>query len=102
MQSGIGPRTCPGLTLSSGGCFWRDSSGTEHDLLKSKRVSPGEAAIHLNRSTEWVLRKIRANELFPVVYYNPRSVEVWVCGLDDFVARSLRRSASGGAGDVAA
>lgn len=104
MQSGIGPRQCPGLTLRDGGCVWRDSSGTDHDLLTAKRLSPGEAAIELKKSTEWVLRKIRRNELFPVVYYNSRSVEVWLCGVRDYLARSIRANTTGtgGAHDAAA
>jgi hypothetical protein len=102
MQSGIGPRTCPGLTVNKDGVIWRDSLGHEFDLAKEKRISPGEAATKMKRSTEWVLRKIRANELYPHVYYNPRLVEVWACALDDYLVRNIQRANPGRAGDVAA
>jgi methionyl-tRNA formyltransferase len=102
MQSGFGPRTCPGLSVSATGLFWRDTLGREFNLLTEKRLSPGEAAIRLNRSTEWVLRKIRANELYPHVYFNPRLVEVWECGLSDYIVRTVVRNEEEGRTDAAA
>lgn len=95
MQSGFGPRSCPGLSLTATGILWRDSLGREFDLLKEKRLSPGDVALRLNRSTEWVLRKIRSNELYPHVYFNPRLVEVFECALGDYLARNMGRHPEG-------
>lgn len=83
------PIQCPGLSVSHSRIVWRDSLGTEHDLLSSRRLTPGEAAIRLRRSGEWVKRMVRAGRLYPVAKYNCRSIEIFEVGLADFIARSL-------------
>lgn len=90
-MSQLGPKTCPGLSITGAGVFWKDSLGREHDLMKERRMSPGEAAIELKRSTEWVLRKIRNEEFYPCVYFNVRLVEVWACGIEDYLVRAMLR-----------
>lgn len=85
----VAPRECPGLTVTASAIVWVDSRGASHDLLREKRYSPGDAALIMGRSVEWVLRKIRANELFPVVKYNSRTIEIWQCGLEDLLVRNL-------------
>lgn len=86
------PRTCPGLSLTETRIIWVDSLGEGHDLLREKRLSTGDVARQLNRSVEWVLRRLRDGTLFPAVWFNPRLIEVWQCAVDDYVARSLAAS----------
>lgn len=85
----VAPRVCPGLALTESSITWIDSRGAAHDLLRERRYSPCEAARLMGRSTEWVLRKIRAGELYPTCRYNLRTIEIWQCGLEDYVARHL-------------
>jgi hypothetical protein len=80
-------QTCPGLTCSERGMLWTNSLGQEFDLSAQPKHVPGEVAIKMRRSTEWVLRKIRAAELYPVVYHNPRFVEVYDCAIADYYHR---------------
>ena len=93
----VAPRTCPGLSVTSAGVFWRDSLGREFDLLREKRLSPGEAALKMNRSSEWVLRRIRDNQLYPHVYFTQRTVELWQCAIDDYLIRTIRKDDHAGA-----
>lgn len=95
----VAPSTCPGLSISPHGVRWVDSLGCEHDLLRSERMSPGELAIIAKRSPEWILRLIRAGELYPVLRINPRTLEVWRCSYDDYLVRSLQKG--GGAHETA-
>lgn len=87
-------QTCPGLTCSERGMVWRNSLGQEFDLSREAKHVPGEVALKMRRSTEWVLRKIRAQELYPVVYHNPRFVEVYDCAIVDYY---MRHTQQGGA-----
>lgn len=79
--------TCPGLTCTQAGIYWRDSLNREHDLSREPKCTPGEIALMMRRSTEWVLRKIRAGELYPYVRHNERYIEVYVCGVPDYYTR---------------
>lgn len=81
---------CPGLSVSSSGVQWTDSLGRVHDLARADRLSVGEAALRLKRSTKSVLRKIRRAELYPVVQHSARDIEVYVVALDDYLARKTR------------
>lgn len=81
------PKKCEGLTCTERGIFWRNSLSQEFNLAHEARVTPGEAAIKMKRSTEWVLRRIRDGALYPVVYLNPRCVEIYACGITDYYTR---------------
>jgi len=85
------PRQCPGLTITSAGIHFTDSLGRLHDLEHDKQMTPGEVALKLGRSSEWVLRQIRSRELYPVLYYNPRNVTVFACAVGDFICRKLKQ-----------
>ena len=80
-------KTCPGLDCSARGIFWRNSLGQECDLSKEGRFAAGEVALLMNRSAEWVLRQVRAGELYPVITHNQRSVEIYGCAVADYYAR---------------
>lgn len=83
------PLQCPGLDIGPAGVLFVDSIGRTHDLETDRRYSPGEAAISMKRSPEWVLREIRARNLYPVIYHNERSVELYDCAIKDYYARKL-------------
>lgn len=85
----VATASCPGLSISPQGVRWVDSLGAEHDLMREERMSPGELALVAKRSPEWILRLIRAGELYPVLRINPRTLEVWRCSYDDYLVRSL-------------
>lgn len=80
-------RLCPGLQFSPEGMLWINSLNQEIDLKKEPKLSPGETAIRMKRSTEWVLQQIRKSELYPVVSHNPRFLEVYECAITDYYAR---------------
>lgn len=80
-------QVCPGLSASERGVFWRNSLGQEFDLAAQPRLSPGDVALKVKRSAEWVLRKVRAKQLYPVIYHNARSVEIYECAITDYYHR---------------
>lgn len=69
--------------------IWTNSRGQQFDLSVEKRYSPGEAAMKMRRSTEWVLRLVRSGELSPVCRLNCRTVEIYDCAISDFYARRI-------------
>ena len=79
--------SCPGLHCSLAGITWHDSLGRPHDLTREARSTPSEIALKMRRSTEWVLREIRAGRLYPVVRHNLRYIEVYHCAIDDYYIR---------------
>lgn len=88
-QRTTGIQTCPGLSIGTDGVIFVDSIGRAHDLEQVKRLGTGEVAMQMKCHVETVLRRIRDNELYPVVYVNPRVVEVYECAVNDFYARRL-------------
>lgn len=82
--------TCPGLRAGPDGLLWTDSLGRVHDLNHAQRVSVGIAAIRLNLCTRTILRRIAVGELYPVLKHNARCVEIYACGLDDYLVRKTR------------
>lgn len=80
---------CRNLSITPGAVTWTDSTGARHDLLAERVLSPGEAARALDRSTSWVLRRVRRGEIYPVLRANARSLEIFACALADYRARRL-------------
>jgi len=78
---------CPGLRAGPDGLHWTDSLGRVHDLVKCQRTSVGGAAILLQRSIRSVLRKIESKQLYPVVRHSERDIEVYLCGVEDYLVR---------------
>jgi hypothetical protein len=91
------PKSCPGLSCDERGARWRNSIGQEFDLATEKLLSVGEVALATRRSTEWVLRKIREGELYPVVFHNARLVEVYACAVTDLRVRHIGGGSSAAA-----
>lgn len=91
LAQSLAPRACPGLTVTAAGVRWCDSLGREFDLLSEPRLSPGATALKMNRSAEWVLRQVRAGQLYPHVYFNERTVEIWACAIDDYLIRAIAK-----------
>lgn len=89
MQNHENVHHCPGLWAGKTGLLWTDSLGRVHNLEACERVSVGGAALRLQRSTRSVLRKIRRVELYPVVRHSCRDIEVYVVGIDDYIARKV-------------
>lgn len=67
--------------------IWRNSLGEEFDLTKEAKRTPGEIALRVRRSTDWVLRKVRAGEIYPVIAHNPRFIEIYDCAVADYYIR---------------
>lgn len=67
--------------------LWRNSLGQEFDLAREAKHVPSEVATKMRRSTEWVLRQIRAGALYPIVVHNGRFVEVYECAIADYYHR---------------
>lgn len=80
---------CPRLSIKPGSVFFTDATGGVHDLLTDKLLSPGEAALRLNRSRSWILQQVRASQLYPVLRTNSRDVQIFACALVDYRARQL-------------
>lgn len=77
----------------AGALTWINSRGEVIDLATAKVITIGECAQRMRRSTEWVLRKIRAGELYPVLRHNARSVEVFEPAISDWLDRASATAA---------
>lgn len=81
---------CPGLSGTAAGMVWRNSIGQVFDLATEKKHTPGEVATQMRRSSEWVLRKVREKQLYPVVQHNERFVEIYACAIADYYHRHTK------------
>ena len=67
--------------------FWKNSLGQEIDLSREARFVPKDVATRMRRSTEWVRRKIREKELFPIIIHSEQFIEVYECAIVDYYHR---------------
>jgi hypothetical protein len=81
-------RVCPGLTASQRGLFWKNSLGQEIDLSREPLLVPKDVATKMGKSTEWVRRKIRDGEIYPVIIHSDLFIEVYECAIQDYRTRS--------------
>lgn len=81
--------TCPDLAIGDDGLVWIDSLKRPHVLAKVARISIGEVSRRLGVDDRTVLRRIKAKELYPVARHSARFIEVYECGVRDYLDRQL-------------
>lgn len=78
------PDACKGLFAKNQRLHFRDSLGGEHDLTNEPLLNTFEASKELRCHPETLLRKVRAAEIYPVVFVNTRVLQIYRCAMSDY------------------
>jgi hypothetical protein len=76
---------------------WTDSAGVPHDLTTAKRLSVTETANRLSVSAPTVRTLVATSTLYPALRHRSRRLEIYECGLVDYIARNVTHPGSSGA-----
>jgi len=84
---------CPGLRIGDTGLIWRDVLGRDHELATAKRITLGDAATRLGCDESTVRNRIASRQIYPVVRFSARSVEVYSVAVTDYITRATLKGA---------